>query len=270
MKKTITVPIKEPGVVLAGEIVYGHRWAWGNIAYRPLKLSLMRPRAVPGVPQKLPLIVWLCGGGFTEVDRTVWLPELVWFAKQGYAVASVDYSTTYRTVFPEQAEDVKLAIRFLKAHSADYGLDPDRIVLMGESAGGYLTTLCGLTGTRGEFDRGGFESYTSQVQAAIPWYPPVRLSEMAVESSLVILPHDIAGFTDLTTYVTPEAPPFLILHGSGDSLVPCAQGELLYDALHNAGADAELVLLEGAEHADTAFLQREVKEIILDFIRGRL
>jgi acetyl esterase/lipase len=214
--------------------------------------------------------VWLCGGGFTEVDRIVWLPELVWFAKRGYAVASVDYSTTYRTQFPEQAEDVKLAIRFLRAHSADYDLDPDRIVLMGESAGGYLTTLCGLTGTRREFDRGGFESYTSEVQAAIPWYPPVRLSDMTAEPSQVILPHDIAAFTDLTTYVTPQSPPFLILHGTGDSLVPCAQGELLHDALQQAGANPELVFLEGAEHADTAFTQREVKQIILDFIRGRL
>jgi acetyl esterase/lipase len=212
-------------------------------------------------------MVWLCGGGFTEVDRTVWLPELVWFAKQGYAIASVDYSTTYRTHFPEQAEDVKLAIRFLKAHGADYGIDGDRIVLMGESAGGYLTALCGLTGTRREFDKGGFESYTSEVRGAIPWYPPVRLSAMTTERSQGILPHDIAQFTDLTTYVSPEAPPFLILHGSGDSLVPCTQGELLYEALRQAGTDAELVLLEGAEHADTAFMQQEVKQIILDFIR---
>jgi acetyl esterase/lipase len=269
MKKTINVPIQEPGVILAGEIVYGQRGAWNNLTYRPLKLSLMRPRP-SGAKQDLPLIVWLCGGGFTEMDREVWLPELVWFAKRGYAVASVDYSTTYRSRFPEAAEDVKLAIRFIKAHAAEYDIDGNRIALMGESAGGYITALCGLTGRDRKFDSGGFENYSSEVQAVIPWYPPVRMSGMEIEPGRVTLPHDIAAYADITGYVSRDAPPFLILHGSGDSLVPLSQGELLYDSLQKAGADADMIVLEGAEHADTAFVQPQVKELILEFIERKL
>jgi acetyl esterase/lipase len=204
------------------------------------------------------------------VDRDIWLPEMVWFAKKGYAIAGVDYSTTYRTRFPESAEDVKLAIRFLKAHAAEYGIDGNRIVLMGESAGGYITALCGLTGKNREFDTGGFENYTSEVQAVIPWYPLVRLSGMKIEPDRVTLPHDITAYADITGYVTRDAPPFLILHGSGDSLVPLSQGELLYDSLQKAGAYADMIVLEGAEHADTAFVQPEVKALILDFIEKKL
>jgi acetyl esterase/lipase len=270
MKRTISVGISEPAVIMAVEIVYGQRRAWGNLRYRPLKLSLMRPRPSPGAGQNVPLIVWLCGGAFTEVDRDIWLPELVWFAKRGYAVASIDYSTTYRTRFPEAAEDVKLGIRFLKAHGAEYDIDAKRIALMGESAGGYLTALCGLTGKNRKFDTGGFENYTSEVQAAIPWYPPVRLTELYIEPGRAILPHDIGAYADLTGYVSRDAPPFLILHGSEDSLVPLSQGELLYDSLQKAGADADMIVLEGAEHADTGFTQPEVKERILEFIQKKL
>jgi acetyl esterase/lipase len=271
MKKTITVQIKEPAVLLAGDITYGQRKAWGNAAYRPLKLSLMRPRGyIADKKQNLPLIVWLCGGAFTEVDRNIWIPEMVWFAKRGYAVASIDYSTTYRSRFPELVEDVRLAIRFLKANAGEYDINPERVALMGESAGGYLAALCAVTGKNKQFDTGGFEGYSSEVQAAIPWYPPVCLSAMTIDPAIITVPHDIAAFIDITQYVKGNIPPFLILHGNNDGIVPLSQGEMLYDSLQKAGAEADLIVLEGADHGDTAFVQPEIKQIILDFIKKTL
>jgi acetyl esterase/lipase len=253
-------------VALAAEIVYGHRPAWGSLSYRPLKLNLMRPRN----GENLPLIVWLCGGAFTEVDRGVWIPDLAWFAKRGYAVAGVDYSTAYRSRFPEAAEDVKLAIRFLRAHAGEYGIDPRRVALMGESAGGYLSAFCALTGKDRAPGKGGYENYGSEVQAAIPWYPPVRMADMDTSLEKSSLPHDIGNYADLTTHIGPQAPPFLILHGSGDTLVPLSQGELLYESLQKAGLDADMVVLEGAAHGDTAFVQEDVKHIILEFLEAKL
>jgi acetyl esterase/lipase len=271
MKKTVKVDVKEPTILLASEIVYGQRVVWCNATSTQLKLSLMRPRCFFPYDKKqvLPLIVWICGGGFTEMDRNVHVPELAWFAKHGYAVASVDYSVNYRSHFPELVEDVKLAIRFLKAHGAEYNLDTTRIALMGESAGGYLSALCGVTGNNKEFDTGGYEDYSSEVQAAIPWYPAVRVTEMEVDPSRVTVPYDWKEYADVTKYVTAGAAPFLILHGSGDTLVPVSQGELLYDALEKAGADVDMIVIEGAEHADDAFVQPEIKQMILDFINKK-
>jgi acetyl esterase/lipase len=254
--------------------VYGQRKEWCDASSRTLKLSILRPRCFFPYDKKqvLPVIVWICGGGFTEVDRNVWMPEMTWFAKRGYAVVSVDYSVTYRSRYPESVEDAKLAIRFIKAHGAEYNLDTSRIALMGESAGGYLTALLGVTGKEKKFDTGGYENYSSEVQAAIPWYPPVQMSGLEIDPDMVkvTVPYDMKKYDDVTKYVTADVPPFLILHGSGDSLVPVSQGELLYDTLQKAGADADMIIIEGAEHADPAFIQDETKQIILDFINKKL
>ncbi|EOT30597.1 hypothetical protein [Enterococcus saccharolyticus] len=108
----------KPVINLLPKIVYGHRMEGSNAVYRPLSLSLMRPRMSFPYDEKhtnLPVIIWLFGGSFSAMDRNVWTPELAWFAKRGYAVASIDYSVTARAKFPDQIEDVKLAIRYLKA-----------------------------------------------------------------------------------------------------------------------------------------------------------
>jgi acetyl esterase/lipase len=272
MKKLVKIDIKESTILLASEIVYGQKIVWCGAASMPLKLSLMRPRNFfpYDKPQILPLIVWICGGGFTEMDRNVHIPELAWFAKRGYAVASVDYSVNYRSHFPELLEDIKLAIRFLKAHGKEYNIDTSRIVLMGESAGGYLAALCGVTGKNKKFDTGGYEDHNSEVQAAIPWYPVIRTSEMDVDFSRVTVPYDWDEYPDVTQYIHADVPPFLILHGNGDTLVPISQGELLYDALGKAGVDVEMIVIDRAEHADDAFVQPEVKQMILDYINKKL
>jgi acetyl esterase/lipase len=272
MKKQMHVDIKAPTILLASEIVFGQREVWCQSASMPLKLSLMRPRNFfpYDKTQVLPLIVWICGGGFTEMDRNIHAPELSWFTKRGYAVASVDYSVHYRSKFPESVEDVKLAIRFLKAHGMEYNLDINRIAIMGESAGGYLAALCSVTGNNKEFDKGGYENFSSEVQAAILWYPVINTTAMVIDPNKVTVPYDWNKYADVTQYVTADTPPVLILHGSGDTLVPIAQGEFLYQALENVKADVEMVIIEGAEHADNAFIQDEIKQVMLNFLNSRL
>jgi dipeptidyl aminopeptidase/acylaminoacyl peptidase len=96
------------------------------------------------------------------------------------------------------------------------------------------------------------------------------MAEMDTSLDRSLLPPDLANYTDITTRVDAAAPPFLILHGSADDLVPLSQGELLYDSLKKAGLEADLVVLEGAAHGDTAFVQDGVKQIILDFLEAKL
>jgi acetyl esterase/lipase len=261
MKKEIAIELNEQRIRLAANVVYGQRKYWGGQVYRNLSLSLMYPEYVRGKKEVLPLIIWFCGGAFTEVDGNIWLPELVWFAKQGFIVASVEYSVTPVTVFPEQIEDAKLAIRFLKAHSNEYHIDPNKVVVMGESAGGYITSICGVTGKSREYDKGGYENYSSEIQAAVPWYAPAKMSSMSREHK---------GFIDVVPLITKDTPPFLILHGNKDNLVPLEQSEILYDGLQKAGIDSDFIVVNDATHGDPLFCQDEVRKIIITFIKDKL
>jgi acetyl esterase/lipase len=261
VKKEITVESGERRVRLAANIVYGQRKYWGGQVYRNLSLSLMYPESGRGGKEMLPLIVWFCGGAFTEVDSNIWLPELVWFAKQGFIVASVEYSVTPVTKFPEQIEDAKLAIRFLKAHSGEYHIDPDKVAVMGESAGGYITSVCGVTGKIREYDKGGYENYSSEIQVAVPWYAPAIMSSM---------PRERKGFIDVVPLITKDTPPFLVLHGDKDDLVPLEQSQALYEGLQKAGIDSDFIVVNNAAHGDPLFCQDEVREIIAAFIKSRL
>jgi acetyl esterase/lipase len=232
----------------------------------------MRPRYPPpeNAEKKLPVILWLCGGGFTAVDSDVWLPELVYFAKQGYAVVSAEYSTSYQTRFPEQVEDVKLAIRFIKAHSKEYGVDPERIALMGESAGGYIASFCALTGKDPKYNTNEYAEFTSEVKNAVIWYSRSRFSHESDIPKNVTYPPDIHNYTDLTQLVNDDSPPFLILHGNNDNLIPIAHSERFYGSLEGKGTSPEMIIVDGAGHGDSNFIQREIKEIILDFLRRKL
>jgi acetyl esterase/lipase len=273
MKKTITIVEKDPLINLNEGIVYAQRAEWCESSTRPLKISLLRKRQFADYDSRVtwPVIVWLCGGAWTEMDRNVWIPELAWFAKQGYVVASVDYSVTARTRFPQQIIDIKEAIRFLRANAEKYGLDPARFAVMGESAGGYLCALAGVTGNIRDYDTGTNLDKSSAVQAAVPWYPVTEVSSFPIADILVdALPPDIKKYPDVTKLVTKDTPPYLLLHGTTDSQVPVSQSEKLYDTLQAAGVDSDLIILEGSEHAQATFIQIEIKEAILAFLRTHL
>lgn len=259
MKYTIPQDRTEPIICLGDEITYGHRPEWSDATWRPLKLSLMRQRQWFDYDphENMPVIIWLCGGAFTHVDRNVWTPEMAYFCKNGFAVASIDYSSTARTKFPMQLEDIKLAIRYLKAHADQLHLDADRMVIMGESAGAYLAALAAVTGDRPEYDTGEYLEHSSAVCAAVPMYPCVR--EVYMEGNRIIMP-------DITRFISKNTPPFLIFHGTCDNIVPHEESEYLHDALTANHVPASLYLIEGAHHADCPLYQTSIKEKILNFI----
>lgn len=95
-----------------------------------------------------PVLLWLCGGAWLDMNKDVWMPEMVAFAKAGYTVVTAEYRLTHEAKFPAQIEDVKAALRYLRAHAAQFNIDPLKFAVMGESAGGYLTALAGTTGGR--------------------------------------------------------------------------------------------------------------------------
>lgn len=269
MEKKLVIQSQKPPIALGDTIVYSQKTAWSSSTYRQLRLSIMRQRHHFPYDCKntLPVLIFLCGGGFEKVDSNVWMPELYFFAEHGYAVISVEYSVTNYTKPLERVQDVKQAIRFVRKHASDFLIDPDRIAIMGESAGGYLTSMVGITDGCEEFEVGDFLEESSSVNAAIPWYPPIDVQALA--QTELRLAH-VAGLPKVLDYVKPTPPPFLIFHGMEDEQIPYSHSQRLHKALLEAGGEADLYLIEGANHGDIHFTQPEIKERILSFLNKHL
>lgn len=280
MKKVIHVEVKEPQYVVSTGVTFAQVDGWFGHTVQDLKLNIIYPEHAA----RRPCIVWICGGAWQQLSISAHMVYLCGLAREGFVVASVQYRTSNEAVFPAQLEDVKAAIRYLKAHSARYVIDPKRFGVMGESAGGHLTAMTALTGGIKAFDKGDYLEYSSAVQAACPWYLPADISKMprlsnvemmaAPESLLlgknVALHEEEAKQVCPISYVTKDAPPFLLLHGTDDHTVPYSQSEAMYEELTRQGVDADLIAIEGADHADLHFFQNEVWQLIANFFKEKL
>lgn len=200
-------------------------------------------------------------------DRSVWLPELVFFAKQGYTVATVDYSTFANTEFPEQLQEVKTAIRYLRSHAVELNLDPERFVSMGESAGGQLAAWVGVTGDDPLYKTDDYAAQSDAVQCCVGWYPVTHINQFPKPEFMRIRTEN---YPDTCELVSKDTPPMFLAHGVNDSQVPYVQSVRLHDKLQAFGVDCELYLLNGAEHSDPLFVQPELKERMLAFMDRHL
>ena len=169
MKQHLQIALDHEPLAWINGVVYSNRPAWYNVTARALHMDLIVPKERPHhAPQ--PAVLFLCGGAYMVMDRSIWLPELMTLARAGYTVASMEYRTSNEAAFPAALEDVKTAIRFLRAHAEEYCVDPARIFLMGESAGGTLACLGGVTAGIAEFDRGDWPEQSSAVQGVVDFY----------------------------------------------------------------------------------------------------
>lgn len=280
MREKLTIKVEAPQYTVVSGVTFAQVDAWFGHTRRDLKMDIIYPE---DKTKKYPCIVWICGGAWQRLDRSAHLAYLTELARNGFVVASVEYRTTNEGPFPIQLTDVKAGIRYLKAQSGRYNIDPDRFGVMGESAGGYLASMAALAEDKA-FDVGVFTEYSSKVQAACPWYPPTDVSGFpypspveaaaSMESMLlgknVMLNKEEAIKICPVSFVTKDAPPFLIIHGDSDHTVPFSQGEILHDKLEKAGADVKLLILEGADHADMPFFQRELWQRITAFFKDKL
>ncbi len=218
--------------------------------------------------QKMPLIIWIHGGAWKAGDKANC--QALPLVEKGYAVASLNYRLSQQAIFPAQIEDCKAAIRWLRAHAEDYNLDAGRFGVWGSSAGGHLVALLGTSGDVKELEgKLGNAEMSSKVQAVCDWFGPTDLTQMEAhaltpgkpfnhdspdspESKLiggaVQENRDKALAASPLTYVTPDDPPFLIMHGDKDPLVPYHQSEIFETALKKAGVEAVLHTIEGAGH----------------------
>jgi acetyl esterase/lipase len=240
---------------------------------------------LPGSGRKLPLIVWVHGGAFRMGSKEDGVPFD--YLGEGYAVASINYRLSQHAIFPAQIEDCKAAVRWLRAKARVFDLDPHRFGAWGPSAGGHLVAMLGTTGDVKEFDVGENLGESSRVEAVVDYFGPTDFLQMddhrlpdgqvhntpdSPESELIggsiQENRDKVAKANPITYITPDATPFLIVHGELDPLVPHHQSELLAAALKNAGVSVSFYTVEGGGHG--GFTDPKVPQLTQEFLAKHL
>ncbi|HEX6682549.1 MAG TPA: alpha/beta hydrolase [Candidatus Limnocylindrales bacterium] len=266
---TASPALPAPTAPTATEATTLYEVAYADISPKHrLDLYLPKPAASPA-----PLLVWVHGGGFRVGDKVsvtsrydpsappprqpsecrevvqVQAPDVAALNAKGYAVAAVNYRLEANPVMALQ--DVKAAVRFLRANAARYHLDADRFAAWGDSAGGYLVVMLGVTsGQKTKFDdpKLGNPDVPSTVQAVVDWFGPTDANNM---------PGDLGQEDSPYTYIAAgrPIPPFMIAHGDNDCVVPVDASRRLADALTKAGLTATLTVVPGGIHEDPAFMR---------------
>jgi len=245
------------------------------------KLDLYLPKD----GKNLPLIINIHGGAFRAGSKEDGVP--LGYLAQGYAIASINYRLSQDAIFPVQIQDCKAAVRWLRANAKKHNLNPERFAAWGASAGGHLAAMLGTTGSTKEFDVGGNLDVSSRIQAVVDYFGPTDFLQMDAHRLPNGLVHNGANSPESllvggaiqenkekvtkanpSTYITKDAPPFLICHGDEDPLVPHHQSELLEAALKNAGVPVTFYSVKGAGHG--RFNDPRVAELTRAFLAEHL
>ena len=251
-----------------------------------LKLALVTPWGAKERKDPLPLVVFVQGSGFQFPYIGFELAQLAFYARNGIAVATVTHrSCREGNPFPAYLQDVKTAIRYLRHHAEEYNLDPARAGIFGTSSGGNTALLAGLTGDDPRFKTEEYQDESDAVRLVVECFGPTDLEPLLDYLAAQASPEDnifyaLAGKRDLrqllhdispVNYVQEGRPypPFLLLHGDADTVVPYHQMLSMFHRLFDAGADVQAVCVEGAPH-EGSFWSWELHELILGFLRDNL
>jgi acetyl esterase/lipase len=237
----------------------------------PLRFDLVKPDS----PEPLPVVICLHGGGWISGDKSDMHPIAVSFAERGFAAACPQYRLAPLHPFPAAVDDVREFVRFLGQEGTSLGVDPRRVAALGMSAGGHLACMAGLM-------PGGAES-AADVKAVInlcgitdvrdPRSKHLPISWSFLEQFLSV-PYegheDVYRQASPISYVTPDAPPFLIFHGEEDDVVPIQQSEDLAAELARNGVHVEFHRLPGEAHGFTYNVWPQMEQAMIRFLEERL
>lgn len=257
---------------------------YAKVGDRKLPLDLYLPEKAEG---KLPVIVWIHGGGWMGGTKENCLAVRTGFVQKGYAVASVEYRLSSEAIFPAQIEDCKSGVRWLRANADKYNLDPNHFGAWGDSAGGHLVAMLGTTGDIKDFDKGDNLNYSSAVQVVCDYYGPIDFQSFvttpgyekhagpeSAETKLIggrVLDNpEKAKQVSVTTYISKGDAPTLIVHGDKDPTVPIGQSEMFYNDLKKAGVDVVFHPIEGAKHGSPEFSTPQIISLVDTFFRKHL
>lgn len=255
-----------------------------------LKMTIIIPWNVHyRLKSKCPCIVFIQGSAWTKPDLNCQLPQLGALAQKGYVMATVDHRSCLEGyAAPAFLKDVKTAIRFLRANANEYGIDPERIGVWGTSSGGNTALLMGLTGDDPVYRTEEYPEYSDRVKTVVECFGPADFDDMLRYYSEVmadsdapkddrdilgcLLTHDEEERKRIKMLINPiglvktgkEYPPFLIIHGDKDELVPYQESVDMAKTLCEHGVHTEMIRVEGAEHEGT-FWSQELLRMIEDY-----
>lgn len=234
----------------------------------------------------VPLVVFIHGGGWLSNDKYAdmgYMKETVSeILESGFALASIDYRFSTQATFPAQMLDCNAAVSYLVENAAKYGLDTDRMVVMGFSAGGHLASMIGLAdnnevdafylpGTKRQFDfKGVVDFYGPSDLTLFPGANDAKSPEGLLIGAAPLDRPDLAKNASPVNFVDENDPPFLIIHGEKDDLVSPNHSRLLNSWLQVKGVPTHLMIVPGAPHFGPMFDAEEIRIKVMGFLKDRL
>jgi acetyl esterase/lipase len=229
---------------------------YSTVESKPLLMDIVRIAS----PTPQPLVICIHGGGWSGGDKQEMLQTALGLAKVGYCVANVEYRLAPKNVFPAAVIDVKTAMNYLRAHASELNINPDRVGVLGSSAGGHLALIMATTTQDTGSMQASSSSKLTPVKVAISLAGPTDLSAPLPENSVRVV-ENFLGKTRRENpalcrdaspiiYVNKFSPPMLFIHGDKDEVVPCEQSVTMLAACNKAGVPSELITLHGRGHSD--------------------
>ncbi|MCH7904071.1 MAG: alpha/beta hydrolase [Armatimonadetes bacterium] len=238
----------------------------------PLRYDFFRPNS----QDELPVVIFVHGGGWISGDRQMYRDEAIWLANVGYACALFDYRLAPLSPFPAAVQDAQSFVRFIRNHSSELGVVPDKVIAFGNSAGGHLAAMLGLFHETFGAPNDPKEHLVNGVIALSAITDIRKPSESQFDISLSFVEQfmggPLKGREDLyasaspVAHVNDDACPFLIVHGSEDDIVPPSQSSNLHAALLLAGGESRLIQLEGEEHSYSPTGWQAIRDAYLAFL----
>lgn len=255
---------------------------YATVDAKNLGLDIYMPAGV----QRPPLLVWVHGGAWRSGTKE--RPPLV-FVENGIATASLDFRQSTEARFPGAVHDIKAAIRFLRAKAPEYGYRTDRIAIAGNSSGGHLAALVGVTSGHKELEGtvGNYLDQSSGVQAIVVYYGASNLMTILAQSTphglsvrrpalellLGSLPEnnrELAELASPVAHVDRNDPPILLFHGDQDRQMPINQAHEMLGVYRKMGLDIQFDVVHGAAHGGSLFFAPEHRDLALTFLRRTL
>lgn len=230
--------------------------------------------------QTFPLVVFVQGSGWQMGENGFEVIQLADFARRGYVVAMVRHRNAFEGhPFPDYLTDVKCAIRFLRAHAYEYEIDPQRVIGIGTSSGGNAIQLVGLTANDPRYQTADYPNVSDGVDLVVSCFGVSDVVAIQHQEEFIEVTQHLENprFSKTLEQMSPvyqvkpgqDYPPFLLMHGSQDTLVPYQQMPEMAEKLDQNGYEVEMVTVTGADH-ESDFWSYEVWEKISDFITTHL